>query len=99
MIVAEGRLKGVFKGFRNRNTIFEFSEGPRWRQAKYKYRFHIAIMPRARVVERAGAHFLYVEGIEEPIEVRIAPRRKRSSERRLRQSAAASDHPTTIEER
>ncbi len=53
-VIEEGRLKGSFKGFRNRDTIFEFHNGRKWRQKVYKYAYHYAYMPEARVVERGG---------------------------------------------
>jgi len=49
MLIEEGQLKGSFKGFKNRDVIFEFYGGHKWRQAEYKYYYHYAYMPRAKV--------------------------------------------------
>jgi hypothetical protein len=35
-VIEEGQLKGSFKGFHNRETIFEFRNGRTWRQNQYK---------------------------------------------------------------
>jgi len=70
MIHAEGQLKGSFKGFKNKDTIFEFYGGRKWRQAVYQYQYHYAYMPQAKVVEEGGRYMLYVDGISEPVEVR-----------------------------
>jgi hypothetical protein len=72
MVVTEGQLKGSFKGFKNRDTIFEFYGGRTWQQAEYKYHYHYAYMPRAKVVQEGGRYMLYVEGISDPVEVRPA---------------------------
>lgn len=70
MAIQEGQLKGSFKGFKNRDTIFEFHGGGKWRQAVYQYSYCFAYMPHAKVVEVHGSYMLYVEGIDNPVEVR-----------------------------
>ncbi len=72
MIVADGQLKGSFKGYKNRDTVFEFYGGCSWRQAEYKYLYHYAYMPRAKVVQEAGGYMLYVEGVNDSVQVRPA---------------------------
>lgn len=72
MNVQEGQLKGSFKGFKNRDTIFEFFGGGKWRQAVYQYSYFYAYMPRAKVVEVRGSFMLYIEGMDDPVEVRRA---------------------------
>ncbi len=74
MIVTEGQLKGSFKGFKNRETIFEFSSGlhRKWRQAEYKYLYHYAYMPRAKVIQKGGRYELHVEGLSDSVEVQRA---------------------------
>lgn len=72
MILAEGQLKGSIKGFKDRDTVFEFYGGRKWRQAEYKYLYYYAYMPRAKVVQEGGRAMLYIEGISEPVEVRPA---------------------------
>lgn len=70
MIIEDGQLKGSFKGFKNRETIFEFYGGRKWQQAEYKYNYHYAYMPRAKVVEKGGRYVLEVEGMSDSVEVR-----------------------------
>lgn len=74
MIIVEGQLKGAFKGFKNRDTIFEFYNGnPKtWKQAEYKYLYHYAYMPHAKVVHEGGRYVLYVDGVADSVEVRRA---------------------------
>ena len=72
MVIEEGQLKGAFKGFKNRDTVFEFYGGRKWRQAEYKYHYHYAYMPRAKVIQDGGRHILHVEGMTESVEVRRA---------------------------
>ena len=68
-IVEEGQLKGSFKGFHNRHTVFEFSGGGKWKQNEYKYYYHYAYMPSAKVVEEGGSCYLEVDGMNDTVEV------------------------------
>jgi len=70
MIIEQGQLKGSFKGFKDRDTLFEFYGGCRWQQAEYKYNYHYAYMPRAKVVDKGGRYVLEVEGMSNSVEVR-----------------------------
>ena len=70
MIIEEGQLKGSFKGFKNRDTIFKFQTGRSWRQSEYKYHYHYAYMPSAKVVQEGVRCILYVEGMNDSVEVR-----------------------------
>jgi hypothetical protein len=72
MLVEEGQLKGAFVGFKDQDVIFEFNCGGRWRQTQYKYLYHYAYMPRAKVIEYGGRYLLEVEGIAAGVEVRRA---------------------------
>lgn len=69
-IIEDGELKGAFKGFRNRDTTFEFRGGGIWQQAEYKYAYQYAYMPSAKVVAEGGRCVLYVDGMSEGVEVR-----------------------------
>lgn len=71
-MVEEGQLKGRFRGFKNRQTIFEFRGGHKWKQAEYKYHYHYAYMPHAKVVDEGGRHMLYVDGMDDSVQVRRA---------------------------
>ena len=67
--IIEGRLKGTFNGFKDTKTIFEFSNGQKWKQKSYHYLYHYAYMPQAKVVEEKGYYMLIVEGVNDSIEV------------------------------
>ena len=71
MAICEGQLKGAFNGFKDTNTIFEFSNGQKWKQAVYKYQYYYAYAPRAKVIQEGGRYILYVDGMGS-VEVRKA---------------------------
>lgn len=68
-VVEEGQLKGAFRGFKNKETVFQFYAGHIWRQKHYKYHYHYAYMPYARVVRRNGEYELEVDGMADRVEV------------------------------
>jgi hypothetical protein len=68
-VIEDGQLKGSFRGFHNRDTMFEFYGGGKWRQNEYKYSYHYAYMPQARVTDDRGAYRLEVDGIRDSVEV------------------------------
>lgn len=70
MVEEEGQLKGAFKGFKNRDTIFEFHGGRKWKQAEYKYNYYYEYMPHAKVLYKGGRYLLTVEGMTDSVEVR-----------------------------
>lgn len=70
MLVHEGTIKGSFKGFRNRSTIFEFTDRTVWKQNEYKYWYHYAYRPRASIINEYGRLFLKVDGLSEKVEVK-----------------------------
>lgn len=72
MAIEQGQLKGSFKGFKDRDTIFEFMGGGKWRQAVYQYSYYYAYMPNAKVVQEGGSYMLYVDGMDDHVEVRRA---------------------------
>ena len=70
MIVEEGQLKGSFRGFKNRDTIFAFNGGQKWKQAEYKYHYFYAYRPGAKVIQDGGRFIIKVEGLNDSVEVR-----------------------------
>ena len=68
-VVEDGQLKGAFRGFHNRETVFEFQGGGKWRQNEYKYTYYYAYMPPARVIEDQQGYRLEVEGLADSVEV------------------------------
>lgn len=71
-VIEEGQLKGAFRGFKNRETVFQFYAGKAWKQNEYKYHYHYAYMPRAKVISESGRYYLEVEGMNEKVEVKRA---------------------------
>ncbi|HEX9429387.1 MAG TPA: hypothetical protein VF944_03345, partial [Candidatus Bathyarchaeia archaeon] len=68
-VVEEGQLKGAFRGFHDRETVFEFYGGGKWRQNEYKYNYYYAYMPYAKVVDDGGGYQLEAEGMNDTVEV------------------------------
>lgn len=68
-IIKDGYLKGSFRGYRNRDTVFEFTDGRIWRQAEYRYHYHYAYRPQAVIIEDAGAYYIKVDGIDGKLRV------------------------------
>jgi hypothetical protein len=69
-IVEEGQIKGAFRGFKDTGTVFEFVTGRTWKQAAYKYHYHYAYMPRAKIIQEGSRYLLQVEGMNDSVEVR-----------------------------
>lgn len=70
MIIEKGHLRGIFTGFRNKETVFEFLDGNKWIQAEYRKYQHDAFMPHAVIKDIGGRYYLEVEGIHDSIEVK-----------------------------
>ncbi len=66
----EGTIKGSFKGFKNRDTIFEFTNGQIWKQNEYKYHYHYAYRPEAKIIDKGGRYYLEVDGVSDSVEVK-----------------------------
>lgn len=65
----EGILRGVFRGFAGPGTIFEFLDGERWRQVCDTTFQCNRFMPEARIVQKSGKYFIYVEDVNAIAEV------------------------------
>ena len=76
--ICEGRLSGIFKGFRNYDTIFKFQGGSSWRQDEYFYQYHFRDSPKAKITkitrtkDRKEIFYIEIDGIETPVEVKAA---------------------------
>lgn len=69
-VVQEGQLAGEFEGFNDWDTVFEFTSGHKWQQNEYKYLYHYAYMPRAKVVLENGRYYLEVAGVNTRVQIR-----------------------------
>ena len=65
----DSRIKAEFTGWSG-DTVFELSNGTRWRQARYRYRYRYRYRPRARIWRDGGRYYLEVDGMAEKIQVR-----------------------------
>ena len=69
-VVSKGTIKGKFKGFKNSSTIFEFTDGQKWRQGEAKFLHHFAVNPEVQIISKEGKYYLEVIGVSEMVEVR-----------------------------
>ena len=69
-IISKGTIKGKFLGFKNNYTIFEFTDGQKWRQNESKFWHHFAINPEAEISYHDGKYYLGIKGLEKTVEVR-----------------------------
>ncbi len=68
-IMEDGTLKGTFKGFKNRETIFVFINGSKWQQNEDKYHYYYAHKPNAKVIKKPGYYVLEVDGMNDSVKV------------------------------
>lgn len=68
-VVAKSRIRGTFEGWKG-NGIYELENGQRWEQTRYRYRYRYKYRPKAEVIRRDSRHYLYVDCMDEAIEVR-----------------------------
>jgi hypothetical protein len=68
-IVTEGRIADEFEGW-DEDQIFELSNGQKWQQVRYKYRYVYKYMPRVKIWRDGSKYFLDVDGMDEMLEVR-----------------------------
>lgn len=68
-VVTKSRIRGAFHGWAG-NGVYELENGQRWEQVRYRHRYRYKYHPRATVVRRGGRHFLHVDGMNDPIQVR-----------------------------
>jgi len=69
-VIFKGTIKGKFLGFKNSYSIFEFTDGQKWRQNENKYLHHYAYGPEAQIFQKEGKYYLEVQNVSEPVEVR-----------------------------
>ena len=69
-IIEESQIQNDFNGFENEKTIFEMQSGSKWQQDEYKYNYHYAHMPKAKIIEESGNYYLQVDGINDKVLVK-----------------------------
>ena len=67
--VTKSRIRGEFTGCSG-DTVYQFDNGQVWQQSRYKYRYKYKYRPAVTVRRESGRNLLYVDGMDEPIEVR-----------------------------
>lgn len=77
-LICEGKIDGIFAGFRNHDTIFKIQGAGSWRQDEYKFEYHHLFSPKAKIVKviKKDPHrevfYLHVDGVKTQIEVKYA---------------------------
>ena len=69
-IITEGKIKGSFNGFRNKQTVFEFVNGKKWQQDEHKIKHVHAHMPMAQVTEESGLYYLSIASMGDKVKVK-----------------------------
>ncbi len=69
-VISKGTIKGKFKGFKNSSTIFEFTDGQKWRQSEAKFVNFFAVNPEVEIIQKEGKYYMEVRGLDKTIEVR-----------------------------
>lgn len=76
--IYEGKLAGIFRGFRNYDTIFKFMGGTSWRQDEYLFEYHFLDSPRARIIkiitdiDHKEIFYIEVDGVASAVQVKAA---------------------------
>ena len=68
-IVQKGQLAGEFNGW-NGDAVFEFTNGNKWQQTRYKYKYKYKYRPYAKVLQDGSKYYLEVDCMDDTIEVR-----------------------------
>ncbi len=66
-IIEESQIQNDFNRFKDEKTIFEMQSGSKWQQPEYKYNYHYAHMPKAKIIEKLGSYYLQVDGINDKV--------------------------------
>ncbi|GAV11412.1 hypothetical protein [Paenibacillus sp. NAIST15-1] len=62
-IICKGQIKGSFRGWKNRDTEYQFVSGEKWRQEEYHYHYHYSYYPNAKVIQTARGFEMHVDGL------------------------------------
>jgi hypothetical protein len=68
-VVVESQITGAFEGWSG-ETVFELTNGQKWQQARYSYRYVYKYMPRVKILSDGSRYYLAVDGMDDTIEVR-----------------------------
>lgn len=60
-VIFNGWITSDFEGFDD-GKVFEMSDGSTWHQSEYKYWYHYAYMPKAKIISEYGRTVLHVDG-------------------------------------
>lgn len=64
----EARLEDESEGFEE-STIFELTNGQKWKQIEHYYKYRYKYRPRVRIYKDGMRYFLELEGIDRSVRV------------------------------
>lgn len=70
MLIYESQIKGSFQGYKNRETLFELTNGRVFKQDEYKYHYSYMYRPNVKVYQEGSTYYLEVEGMDERVQVK-----------------------------
>jgi hypothetical protein len=68
-LVAETKINGEFSGW-DGETVFELANGQKWQQARFKHQYRFKYMPRVKIWEVDGKHYLEVDCMTEMLPIK-----------------------------
>lgn len=69
MTDVNSRIDGEFEGF-DEDKVFRLQNGQVWKQARYKYKYHYAYMPKVHIYRGSdGLHKMKVDGVADEVVV------------------------------
>lgn len=67
-LIRQSQIDGDFEGFDD-EMIFTLEDGTHWYQSSYKYAYHYAYCPRAKIYEKGSTRIIVVDGFNDYAEV------------------------------
>jgi len=68
VLVTESRIEGNFNGW-NGDTIYELTNGQKWKQARYQYKYSYKFRPIAKIWKEGSRYYMEVDNSGDFVEV------------------------------
>jgi hypothetical protein len=70
MLYCESQIKGATRGYHNRETLFELTNGRVFQQDEYKYYYYYSYRPNVKVFQEGSTYYLIIEGMNNKVRVK-----------------------------
>ncbi|MET3505526.1 hypothetical protein [Halalkalibacter oceani] len=70
MLFCEAQIKGACRGYKNRDTFFELTNGRIFQQDEYKYQYNYQYRPNVKVFQEGSVFYLEVQGMNSRVKVK-----------------------------